>query len=70
MEVLADPQHEDHANVTDWVGGSFNPDVFDVAETSYRLRIAVATRHPGARGLSWGATSVEAPGAGADRRSI
>lgn len=37
LEALKDPAHEEHANMLRWVGGSFDPTVFDLAEVNERL---------------------------------
>lgn len=29
LEVLADPKHEDYAELTEWLGGDFDPEEFD-----------------------------------------
>ena len=39
LDVLADSDHEEHAHLAEWVGGSFDPEAFDVAETSDLLRL-------------------------------
>lgn len=38
LEALSDPQHEEHEDVKRWVGRSFNPADFSLAETNERLR--------------------------------
>jgi Plasmid pRiA4b ORF-3-like protein len=37
LEALKDPAHEEHANMLRWVGGSFDPAAFDLAEVNERL---------------------------------
>lgn len=32
LEVLADPRHPEHADMVEWVGGSFDPEAFDAGE--------------------------------------
>jgi len=32
LEVLADPKHAEHTDMVEWVGGSFDPEAFDVGE--------------------------------------
>lgn len=32
LEVLGDPKHSEHAEMVEWVGGSFDPEAFDVGE--------------------------------------
>jgi hypothetical protein len=38
LEVLADPGHEDHDHFTQWVGGSFDPTLFDLVSTNAALQ--------------------------------
>ena len=41
LGVLVDPQHEEHEELTEWVGGEFDPQVFEVATVNSVLgRIA------------------------------
>jgi hypothetical protein len=37
LEALADPDHYEHQHLKDWIGASFNPAAFDVAEANQRL---------------------------------
>jgi len=37
LEALADPGHEEHAAMLEWVGGSFDPDAFDLDAVNARL---------------------------------
>lgn len=37
LEVIGDPQHEEHEERLEWVGGSFDPNAFDLAEVNQRL---------------------------------
>ncbi|MCU1689493.1 MAG: hypothetical protein JWN20_1421 [Jatrophihabitantaceae bacterium] len=37
LEALADPDHEEHADMLAWVGGEFDPERFDVDEVNARL---------------------------------
>jgi Plasmid pRiA4b ORF-3-like protein len=37
LEALKDPEHEEHANMLRWIGGSFEPTAFDLAEVNERL---------------------------------
>lgn len=30
LEAVADPQHENHAEMIEWVGGSFDPSTIDI----------------------------------------
>ncbi len=38
LEVLADPKHEEHAELREWVGPDFAPESFDAAWVSRQLR--------------------------------
>ena len=38
LEVLADPKHEEHRELCDWIGGTFDPEAFDLEETDRLLR--------------------------------
>ncbi len=38
LEAIADPKHEDHQERLEWVGGSFDPDAFDLAATNAALQ--------------------------------
>ena len=37
LEAIADPSHEDHEQLLEWCGGSFDPDAFDLAAVNERL---------------------------------
>jgi Plasmid pRiA4b ORF-3-like protein len=39
LGVLADPAHEEHEHLLGWVGGCFDPEAFDLAETNTRLEL-------------------------------
>jgi len=41
LEALADPDHSEHQHLKDWIGGSFDPAAFDVAEANQRLTLEV-----------------------------
>jgi hypothetical protein len=43
LEAIRDPQHEEHASMLEWIGGSFDPDAFDVRAVNQEL----ATLGPG-----------------------
>ncbi|CCG04337.1 plasmid pRiA4b ORF-3 family protein [Blastococcus saxobsidens] len=43
-EVLADPGHPEHPDLTGWLGGPFDPKAFDAAGTSQRMRQRRRTR--------------------------
>lgn len=38
LEALGDPAHEEHENWTDWIGGSFDSDEFDLPATNAGLK--------------------------------
>jgi hypothetical protein len=38
LDVLGDPEHEDHAHFVSWVGGAFDPDEFDLGLVNARLQ--------------------------------
>ncbi len=37
LEALADPNHEDHEMYSRWIGGTFDPEAFDVAAADQRV---------------------------------
>lgn len=38
LEVLRDASHEDHDHLTEWVGGSFDPEAFDLVAVNVALQ--------------------------------
>jgi hypothetical protein len=38
LEAIEDPQHPDHEMYLDWIGGTFDPDAFEVDEVNQRVR--------------------------------
>lgn len=38
LETLSDPESEEHEEILDWMGESFDPDAFDLDEANARLR--------------------------------
>ncbi len=34
LEAIADPSHEEHADMLEWIGGAFDPEYFDLEETN------------------------------------
>ncbi len=38
LEAIKDPDHPDHEDMLDWVGGSFDPEAFDLDEINATLR--------------------------------
>jgi hypothetical protein len=37
LEVLADPRHEEHQDMLEWVGGTFDPELFDARIATVRM---------------------------------
>jgi hypothetical protein len=37
LEAIADPKHERHAELTEWIGGGFDPDAFDIGAMNRAL---------------------------------
>jgi len=46
LEILADPAHPQHEEQLEWLGGSFDPDAFSVAETDAMLAAAFGRKTP------------------------
>jgi hypothetical protein len=38
LEAIADPEHPEHDELLEWVGGAFDPEAFDMAEVNAELR--------------------------------
>jgi hypothetical protein len=38
LEAIADPNHEEHEEYLEWVGGEFDPEAFDLEEVNEALR--------------------------------
>jgi hypothetical protein len=38
LDVLADPQHEEHGEMRRWVGDDFDPSVFDLRRANVEIR--------------------------------
>lgn len=38
LEAISDPEHEEHDEYLDWIGGEFDPEKFDVAEFENELK--------------------------------
>jgi len=38
LEVINDPRHEEHENLLEWIGGSFDPERFDIDEVNAFLK--------------------------------
>jgi hypothetical protein len=37
LDAISDPSHEEHESMLEWIGGSFDPKAFDIAEVNERL---------------------------------
>ena len=37
LEALRDPKHPEHDEMMEWIGGTFDPEAFDINETNQRL---------------------------------
>ena len=46
IEVLRDPQHHEYAELSQWAGRHFNPDVFDIRATNRILQLAFGVPMP------------------------
>jgi hypothetical protein len=38
LEILANPEHEEHENLLNWVGGTFDPTLFDLVAVNVALQ--------------------------------
>lgn len=38
LEAIRDPQHEEHEETLEWIGGSFDPGAFDLEDVNERLK--------------------------------
>jgi hypothetical protein len=38
VEAIADPEHKQHEELLEWVGGGFDPEAFDQAQANKALR--------------------------------
>lgn len=48
LEAIADPTHDDHARMLEWLGGPFDPERFDVVSANDRLPRRRRTARPDA----------------------
>lgn len=39
LEAIQNPQHPDHESMLEWIGGSFDPEEFDLDEVNYYLKM-------------------------------
>jgi hypothetical protein len=38
LEAIRDPEHPEHEEMVDWVGGEFDPEAFDLDEVNSELQ--------------------------------
>ena len=38
LDIIADPDHEEHQNMIDWIGGKFSPEYFNIDEVNELLK--------------------------------
>ena len=38
LKIIKNPKHEEHASMMEWLGGGFDPEVFDADEANTYLR--------------------------------
>lgn len=38
LEAIANPEHEEHESMLEWIGGSFDPEAFDLDDTNEGLK--------------------------------
>jgi len=38
LEAIRDPEHEQHKEMLDWIGGGFNPELFDLDDVNQSLK--------------------------------
>jgi hypothetical protein len=38
LEAIGDPDHEEHDSYLEWIGGKFDPEIFDLDDVNARLR--------------------------------
>lgn len=46
LEIIADPEHPEHADMRRWAGGRFDPERFDLARTDRDVRAALRPSRP------------------------
>ena len=46
LEVIRDPTHEEYESMMEWLGGSFDPEEFDIARVNRWLQRSHQTRRP------------------------
>ena len=38
LEAINDPEHPEHEDMLEWVGGAFDPEAFDIEEVNQELK--------------------------------
>ena len=41
LEAISNPEHEQHEELLEWIGGEFDPEMFDVAEVNEEIRARI-----------------------------
>lgn len=49
LEAIADPDHDEHENLLDWAGGSFDPAAFDLADADEAVGLLAWSPVPAGR---------------------
>jgi transcriptional regulator with XRE-family HTH domain len=49
LEILADPKHPEHEQIAEWMGGSFDPEAFNLEAINHRLTSCCRPRRGGRR---------------------
>lgn len=64
LEAIADPNHEEHEDMLEWIGGSFDPQAFSIDAVNNRLRqkFPVGTRKAIPRRSKAGSSAVRRRG--------
>ena len=44
LEIIVDPDHEEHAEMLEWLGGPFDPEAFDLERTNVLMRTSRNSR--------------------------
>lgn len=52
-KVMANPKHKEHADLTEWYGGPFDPEAFDLAAVNKELAKLKGSRGRGRGGWGW-----------------
>lgn len=41
LKAISDPDHEDHDELVEWIGGDFDPEAFDLGRFNSKLRFMI-----------------------------